>query len=69
MDKSEMLVEQAHSLFGETSIFEVFDLPNRQEVIQTLTEFYGLVDVGKVDRYLSILDQLRIENGEVRSAD
>ena len=55
----EKLVEQAHILFGKTSIFEVFDLPSRQEVIQTLTEFYGPVDVGRVDRYIAILDKLR----------
>ena len=61
MDQIEMLVEQAHCLFGETSIFEVFDLPSHQEVIQTLTEFYGPVDMGKVDQYLTILDQLRLE--------
>ena len=42
-----MLMEQAHGLFGETSIFEVFDLPNHQEVIQTLTEFFGPVDVAR----------------------
>ena len=58
-DQIEMLVEQAHHLFGETSIFEVFDLSGRREVIRTLVEFYGPVDVGKVDRFLFILNQLR----------
>lgn len=58
-DQIEMLVEQAHHLFGETSIFEVFDLSDRQEVIRTLVEFYGPVNVEKVDQYLFILDQLR----------
>lgn len=47
VDQIEMLMEQAHGLFGETSIFEVFDLPNHQEVIQTLTEFFGPVDVAR----------------------
>lgn len=55
----ETLVDQARKLFTETSIFEVFDLPSRQEVINTLVEFYGLIDVRKIDRYLSILGQLR----------
>ena len=58
-DQIEMLVDQAHRLFGRTSIFEVFDLSNRREVIRTLVEFYGPVDMGKVDRFLFILDQLR----------
>lgn len=58
-DQIEILVEQAHRIFGETSIFEVYDLPNRLEVISTLVEFYGPVDVEKVDQYLAILDQLR----------
>ncbi|KJR97314.1 MAG: hypothetical protein VR65_25720 [Desulfobulbaceae bacterium BRH_c16a] len=64
MDQIEMLVEQAHGLFGETSIFEVFDLPGHQEIIQTLTEFYRPVDVGKVDQYIAIINQLRtLANG------
>lgn len=58
-DQIEMLVEQAHCLFGESSIFEVFDLPSRREALRILVEFYGPVDVEKVDRYLFILDQLR----------
>jgi len=58
-DQIEMLVEQAHRLFGKTSVYEVFDLSNRREAIRTLVEFYGPVDMGRVDRYLFILDQLR----------
>ena len=59
MEQIEKVVTQAHCLFGEPSIFEVFDLPSHQEVIQKLTEFYGPVGVGKVERYIDILDQLR----------
>ena len=55
----EMLVEQAHRLFDKTSIFEVFDLPSRQEVINTLFELYGPVEVGRVDQYLEVLNRIR----------
>ena len=58
-DHVEMLVEQAHRIFGETSIFEVYDMPSRLEVIRTLVEFYRPMDIEKVDQYLVILDQLR----------
>lgn len=63
-DQIEMLVEQAHRLFGKTSIFEVFDLPSHQGVIQMLTEFYGPVDAGKAYEYIFILDRLRVHIGE-----
>ena len=63
MDQIDFLVDQAHRLFGKTSVFEVIDLRDRQGAINTLVEIYGPVDVGKVDRYLSILDRLRVEIG------
>ena len=64
VDQIEIFVEQAHRLFGKTSVFEVIDLPTKQEAINLLVEFYGMVDVGKVDLYLLILDRLRVEMGE-----
>ncbi len=63
MDQIEFLVDQAHRLFGKTSIFEVIDLPTRQEANKVLVEAHGPVDEAKVDRYLSILDRLRAEIG------
>lgn len=64
MDQIESLVDRAHRLFGETSVFEVIDLPSRKEAIRTIVKFFGPVDVEKVDRYLDILDRLRREIGE-----
>ena len=71
MDQIDFLIDRAHRLFGETSVFEVIDLPSREEVIATLISFYGPVDFAKVDRYLDILGRLRREIGgnEVRNAD
>ena len=57
----ELLVDQAHQLFDKTSIFEVFDMTDRREIIRTLVDFYGLVEVGKVDTYIRVLGQLRDE--------
>jgi hypothetical protein len=58
-DRIEILVEQAHSLFDKTSVFEVFDLTDRNEIAGILADFYGPVEDEKVDRYFKILDQLR----------
>ena len=64
MDQIEFLVDRAHRLFGETSVFEVIVLPSREEIIISLISFYGPVDFGKVDRYLLVLGRLRKEMGE-----
>ena len=57
-DQLEGLINQAHDIFGESSIYEVFDL-DRKEAIEVLYEFYGLLDMDKVEKYFSILDQIR----------
>lgn len=58
-DRIETLVEQAHSIFGKTSVFEVFDLTDRNEITGILVDFYGPVEGEKVDKYLKIFDELR----------
>jgi len=55
----EALVEAAHSIFGETSIFEVIDLEDREAAVGTLVDHYGPIDMKKVDWYLGILDMLK----------
>lgn len=55
----ERLVGQADFLFGKTSIHEVINMTDRDEIIKTLSEFYGLVEVGKGDEYILILKKLR----------
>ena len=57
-DRVEALVIEAHQIFGMTSIYEVMDL-DRDTAIKTLAEFYGPADQDKIDKYLSILDELR----------
>ncbi|MBU1565092.1 MAG: hypothetical protein KJ630_05625 [Proteobacteria bacterium] len=57
-EKIEALVEAAHSIFGETSIYEVIDLEDR-EAIGVLVDHYGPIDMKKVDRYLGFLHLLR----------
>jgi len=58
-DKLEDLINQAHDIFGESSIYEVFDFDNREEAIEVLSEFYDPLDMEKVERYFAILDQIR----------
>lgn len=58
-EQVEALIEQAHGIFGKTSIYEVIDIEDQQTAISTLVEFYGPVDMDEVDRYLAILDQIR----------
>lgn len=62
-DQIEGLIEQAHGIFGKTSIYEVVDIEDRQTAIKTLVEFYSPVRKDDLDKYLSIIDQLR-ENEE-----
>lgn len=57
-DRVEVLVIEAHQIFGMTSIYEVMDL-DRRLAIKTLAEFYGPTDQDKIDKYLSIVDELR----------
>ena len=63
MDQIKFLVDQAHDLFDEISVFDVIDLPTREDAVKRIVELCGPVDMGKVDRYLSILDRLRVEIG------
>ena len=54
----EELVEKAHQIFSKTSIYEVMDL-DRDVAIMTLLDYYGPTDKDTVEKYLSILDQIR----------
>ncbi|MBB5347202.1 hypothetical protein JWG42_09955 [Desulfoprunum benzoelyticum] len=59
-DELEELIDVAHDLFGDYSIYEVMDLEDRASAIERMVEVYGgSVDLGKMERYFSILDQIR----------
>ena len=59
MEDDEKLINEAHDLFGDYSIFEVIDL-DRPAAIEMMKEMYGSgVDPGKVERYLDILERLK----------
>jgi len=58
-DELEELVDAAHDLFGDYSIYEVMDL-DRPAAIGRMVEMYGgSVDLGKMERYFAILDRIR----------
>ncbi|MGB5218555.1 MAG: hypothetical protein WBN66_09670 [Smithella sp.] len=59
-DELEELIDAAHDLFDNYSIYEVMDLEDRQAAIERMVEMYGgSVDLGKMERYFAILDQIR----------
>lgn len=59
MDDLEKLVNDAHDLFGDYSIFEVIDL-NRPVANELMKEIYGPgVDQARVKRYFDVLGKLR----------
>ena len=57
-DLIEVLVDRAHQIFNETSIFEVMDL-NQKAARAKLFELYDAANDRAVDKYLGIFDQLR----------
>ena len=58
-DQLEELIDAAHDLFGDYSVYEAMDL-DRPAAIARMVEMYGgSVDPVKMERYFSILDQIR----------
>ena len=57
-DELEELIDAAHDLYGDSSIYEVMDF-DRPAAIERMVEMYGPVDRGKVERYFAILDPIR----------
>ncbi|KAB2891388.1 MAG: hypothetical protein F9K32_04495 [Desulfobulbaceae bacterium] len=59
MEEDERLINEAHDLFGDYSIFEVIDL-DRPAAIERMKEMYGNeVELAKVEEYLDILEKLK----------
>lgn len=60
MEEDERLINVAHDLFNQHSIFEIIDVENRAEAIRTMLDLYGSdIDLAKVERCLAILDRIR----------
>ena len=57
-EELEELINAAHDLYGDYSIYEVMDL-DRPAAIERMVEMYGPVDLEKVERYLAVLDRIR----------
>jgi len=58
-DEVEELVDAAHDLFGDYSIYEVLGLEDWPTAIERIMEMYGPVDIEKVERYFAVLDRIR----------
>ena len=58
-DQLEELIDAAHDLYDDYSIYEVMDL-DRPAAIERMVEMYGgSVDLGKMGKYFAILDLIR----------
>ena len=58
-DQIEELVDAAHDLYGENSIYEVMDLDRSAAIARVVEMYGGSVDLGKMERYYAVLDQIR----------
>ena len=67
-DEVERLIEKAHEIFNKTSIYEVMDL-EPVTAIMTLVDYYGPTHKDNLNKYLSILDQLRVDEGAVKKKE
>ncbi|MGB3212460.1 MAG: hypothetical protein WBB19_17300 [Desulforhopalus sp.] len=54
----EKLVDEAHSIFNATSIYEVIDL-DESAARAFLTTAYGNPETALIDQYLEVVDKLR----------
>lgn len=52
------LIEEAHSIFDELSIYEVIDL-DRDAAITRLSQLYKTDDIEMIRQYLDIVDDIR----------
>jgi hypothetical protein len=56
----ERLICAAHAIFSLNSVHEVIDL-DRESAVERLIDFYGPeIDMEKVDRYLTVVWELRV---------
>lgn len=59
IDKVDVLIEQAHSIFNETSVYEVIDLENEQAARSYLKKKYNNPDENSITQYLEVIDRLK----------
>ena len=54
-DYIDKLIEEAHTIYPKTSIYEVMDT-DRETAILRLSVYYGMPDMEKMERHFAILD-------------
>lgn len=57
-DQIELLVDEAHKLFGNSSVHEVIDLEH-EEALKFIVEHYGPVDMDRFDRYMKVVEKVK----------
>lgn len=55
----EKLIIQAHRLYSDTSIYEIYDL-DRDTAFQRMEELYKKIDLKRFDEYFSIVEQVKV---------
>ncbi len=60
-DNIEVLVDMAHQIFNQTSVHEVIDM-DRPAATATLLEFYEDADGEEIEKYLNVVELLRIKS-------
>jgi len=58
-DQLEELVDAAHDLYSENSIYEVMDLDRSAAIARVVEMYGGSVDLGRMEWYYAVLDQIR----------
>ena len=58
MDRIDILIDEAHEIFNQTSVFEAID-HSREYAIEFLNEHYKNPPQEQIDKYLSILKELK----------
>ncbi|SHH97339.1 hypothetical protein [Desulfofustis glycolicus] len=58
-DFIEILIERAHQILGDSSVYEVIDLDNAA-ARDRIREIYGNVEAATINAYLKVVDEIRV---------
>ena len=53
------MIDAAHDLYGDYSIYEVMDLDRPAAIAKMMEMYGGSVDLGKMEKYFTIIDRIR----------
>jgi hypothetical protein len=56
----DILIDMAHSIFSDSSVYEVMDLENRQSAEDYLNKTYDYPEKEKINKYLELVESIRL---------